>query len=220
VWQRLHFRFRLWQLDVAFGGPWSPEKSNIFDSIFCQLPETLSCRHMTNTLSTCRRRYSYASWDSADFTQLPRPRNMYFELAERLAWRIDRRAPFEIPGRYLFFAFAYFAGNLGKRISTLCYAVSTLRLSLFPLARHPFSTAPQQIAHVKYACVSSAVFALKCLQFNYISIDFRVWPRIEEEPLGLVMHGACFWAIYEREPAFSVSGVCMWQNKFPYTSGK
>lgn len=49
-----------------------------------------------------------------------------------------------------------------------------------------------QIAHVKYACVSSAVFALKCLQFNYISIDFRVWPRTEAETLGLVMHGACF----------------------------
>lgn len=34
-------------------------KGNIFDSIFCQLPETLSCRRMTNTLCTCHRNITH-----------------------------------------------------------------------------------------------------------------------------------------------------------------
>lgn len=34
-------------------------KRNIFDSIFCQLPETLSCRRMTNTLCTCHRNITH-----------------------------------------------------------------------------------------------------------------------------------------------------------------
>jgi len=42
--------FLFWQLDVAFGALLETGKRQHFrfDS-FCQLPETVSCRHMTNT---------------------------------------------------------------------------------------------------------------------------------------------------------------------------